>query len=174
MSRVGDALIKGGRWVFPVAAVAALGVVSAVAVAALARPTTVTTHQTKRGKVLSAASGHSLYMLSTDKAGKSGCTGSCSNSWLPLLTSSRPAAAEASGVNAKLLGTIKRSNHALQVTYNGHPLYLFSRDKSAGEISGEGASQFGGHWYVVNTGGNAVKPKPSGGGGVCNPVCQGY
>jgi predicted lipoprotein with Yx(FWY)xxD motif len=157
--------------------VAALGMLSAAALAALAKPTTVSTHQTKRGRLLAAANGHSLYMFSADKTGQSSCTGSCSNTWLPLLTGGRLAAAQGSGVNAKLLGTIKRSSHALQVTYNGHPLYLFSHDRSAGQISGEGANDFGGRWYVVSPSGNAVKPKPSGGGGgggVCNPICQGY
>jgi predicted lipoprotein with Yx(FWY)xxD motif len=174
MSRVERAVLRSARWTLPVAAVA-VSALGASAVLAASRSALVTTHQTKRGKVLAEANGHSLYMFSSDKPGRSNCNGSCTNTWLPDLTSGRPAAAPGTGVNAKLLGTIKRSDHALQVTYNGHPLYAFNRDKSAGQINGEGANQFGGHWYVVNTSGNAVKPQPSNGGGsVCHPTCQGY
>jgi predicted lipoprotein with Yx(FWY)xxD motif len=147
---------------------------TAVAVAALAKPTSVTTHQTKRGKVLAAANGHSLYLFTADGTSKSNCNGSCAATWKPLLTSGRPVATKGSGVNGSLLNTTRRANHTTQVTYHGHPLYTFVRDKSAGQINGEGANQFHGHWYLVNTSGNAVKPKSGGGGGVCNPLCQGY
>jgi predicted lipoprotein with Yx(FWY)xxD motif len=132
----------------------------------------VTTHQTTRGADLAASNGHTLYMFTADKAGRSACSGACANVWLPLLTSGRPTAAKGSGVNAKLLGTIKRSGRALQVTYNGHPLYLYAGDMRPGQIRGEGANKYGGHWYIVNTAGSPVKPKS--GGTVCHSVCQGY
>ena len=173
MSQVESSVRRSAGRIAPAAAVMALFALGAGAVAAVTKPTVVTTHQTKRGKILAAANGHSLYLLTADKSGKSNCTGSCANTWLPLLTSARPSAARDSGVNGKLLGTIKRSSRVLQATYNGHPLYTFARDKSAGQITGEGANQFDGHWYVVNTSGNPVKPQ-SGGGTVCHPLCQSY
>jgi predicted lipoprotein with Yx(FWY)xxD motif len=163
MSQVQGAFVKGVRLTVSIAALLTLSVATGVAVAALARPTTVTTHQTKRGKVLAAANGHSLYLFSADIGSKSTCYGSCATPWRPLLTSSRPVAAAGSGVSAKLLGTTRRTNHTLQVTYKGHPLYQFAGDKSPGEITGEGVNQFKGHWYLVNTGGNAVKPRSGGG-----------
>jgi predicted lipoprotein with Yx(FWY)xxD motif len=174
MSRIESAVLRSVRWFAPFVALVALGAVGAGAVSAATKPTVVTTHQTKRGKVLAAADGRTLYMFTSDKAGKSECTGACASTWLPLLTPRRPVAAAGSGVNAKLLGTIKRPGNTLQVTYNGHPLYRFTRDKSAGQIAGEGAEQFGGHWYVVNTSGNPLKPKAANSGGLCNPVCQAY
>ncbi|HTX33271.1 MAG TPA: hypothetical protein VMD09_17965 [Solirubrobacteraceae bacterium] len=174
MSQLESAARASARWIAPFAAVTALFALGAGALAAMTKPTLVTTHQSKRGKVLAAANGHALYMFTADKTGRSNCSGSCANTWLPLLTSARPTGARNSGVNSKLLGTIKRSNRVLQVTYNGHPLYAFARDKTAGQINGEGANQFGGHWYVVNTNGNAVKPKSGGGGTVCHPLCQSY
>jgi predicted lipoprotein with Yx(FWY)xxD motif len=133
----------------------------------------VTTHHTKRGTDLAAITGHTLYMFTSDKARQSACGGTCANVWLPLLTSGRPTAARGSGVSGKLLGTIKRGGGVLQVSYNGHPLYLFAGDKRPGQITGEGAKQYGGRWYIVNTAGNPVKPKSSG-GTVCHSICQGY
>jgi predicted lipoprotein with Yx(FWY)xxD motif len=175
MSRVEPVVVKGVRRIAPIGVVLVLCTTAAVAFAALARPTTVTTHQTKRGNVLAAVNGHALYMFSSDKTGKSNCSGSCTNTFLPLLSQVRPVAARGTTINSKLLGTIRRTTRTLQVTYDGHPLYTFSRDRAAGQIGGEGANEFGGHWYVVNPAGNAVKPKASGGGGgVCNPTCQGY
>ena len=168
MSRV-RGVVQGARWIAPIGAALALCAAAAAAVP-LARPTSVTTHQTKRGKVLAAANGHSLYLYAV--AGNN-CYGACVQYWKPLLTSSRPVAASGSGVSAKLLGTTRRKDHTLQVTYNGHPLYLFTQDSKAGQITGEGANQFGGRWYLVNSAGDAVKPKKSG-GNLCNPICQGY
>jgi predicted lipoprotein with Yx(FWY)xxD motif len=162
-------------WVAAIAATAVLLLAAAVGVAAvqhLARPTTVSTHQTKRGKVLAGVNGHSFYMFTRDTSRASACSGTCSKAWPPLLTTGRPAAAAGSGVNAKLLGTMRRSDGRLQVTYNRHPLYSNSADRSAGQINGEGANGYSGHWYLVNTSGNAVKPKS--GHPVCNPLCQGY
>jgi predicted lipoprotein with Yx(FWY)xxD motif len=171
MSRFEGAVRKRVSWIAPVAAVLTLGAVASTALAALAKPTTVTTHQTKRGKAVSNVAGHTLYMFSTDTSTKSTCNGTCAKTWKPLLTSGRPVAASGSGLNAKLLGTLRRTNHTLQVTYNHHPLYLFTGDRSAGQINGEGANKFGGRWYILNPSGNAVKPKTV---HVCHGLCQGY
>jgi len=167
MSRVELPVSRCARWLAALAAALSLGTVCAVAVAAVGKTVTVTTHQTKRGKVLAAANGHSLYMFSDDKGGKSSCTGACAKTWQPLLTGAHAAAGLGSGVNSKLLGTTRRSDGTLQVTYSKHPLYVFAKDKQPGQINGENASAFGGHWYLVNPAGNAVKPKSGGGG--CPP-----
>lgn len=159
------------RWIATIGAVGALCGLTTSAVLAATNPTTVTTHQTKRGKVLATANGHSLYLFTADKGTTSNCSGSCAATWKPLVTTGRPVAAANSGVNAKLLGTTRRTNGSVQVTYKSHPLYSFAGDKKPGQISGEGANAFHGHWYVVNTSGNAVKP-PS--GRICHGVCQGY
>lgn len=175
MSRIGHAVVEGARRIAPLGVAVVVCATSAVALGALARPTTVTTHHTKRGNVLAAANGHTLYLFSADKPGKSSCSGSCTNTFMPLLSAVHPVATKGSGVSAKLLGILKRSSRTLQVTYNGHPVYVLSRDKTAGQITGEGAHEFGGRWYIVNMAGNAVKPQASGGGGgVCNPTCQAY
>jgi hypothetical protein len=60
------------------------------------------------------------------------------------------------GVKASLLGTTRRSNGSLQVTYNKHPLYTFKLDTKAGQVNGEGSSNFGAKWYAVSASGAAV------------------
>jgi predicted lipoprotein with Yx(FWY)xxD motif len=142
-------------------------------VASAAGGTSVGTHSTKRGKAVASLHGYSLYMFQKDKkGGKSTCYGQCAKVWPPLLTTGRPVAIKRSGVNSRLLGTTRRNDGKLEVTYNGWPLYLYQPDTRPGVINGEGANQFGAPWYLLNTAGNIVKPKS--GGGVCNPLCPGY
>jgi predicted lipoprotein with Yx(FWY)xxD motif len=113
----------------------------------------VTTRKTKLGAILVNAQGRSLYLFEKDKNGKSACSGACAKAWPPLMTTGKPSAA--GGVNAKLLGTTKRSN-GTQVTYNGHPLYTFFEDTKAGQTNGEGSTAFGAAWYVMGTNGNKI------------------
>jgi predicted lipoprotein with Yx(FWY)xxD motif len=54
------------------------------------------------------------------------------------------------------LGTITRPDGTKQVTYKGHPLYLFIRDKDDGDAYGQGATQFGANWYSLSSSGNKV------------------
>lgn len=143
--------------VLPLAALlGVIGFLAAVAVARGATQTaaTVSLRTTKLGMVLVNPSGHTLYLFGLDKNGKSACSGSCAKYWPPLLSHSKPTAGR--GVKASLLGTTKRSNGSLQVTYNRHPLYTFSFDKQAGQTSGEGSFAYGGKWNAVSAKGTAV------------------
>jgi predicted lipoprotein with Yx(FWY)xxD motif len=115
-------------------------------------------HQTKVGKVLATSSGRTLYLFLADKHGKSACYGKCATNWPPLLKKGQVSAA--AGVKANMLGTTKRKNGKLQVTYNGHPLYLFVEDNGAGQIAGQGVNFFGGKWFVVDAAGGANKTPP--------------
>jgi predicted lipoprotein with Yx(FWY)xxD motif len=58
-----------------------------------------------------------------------------------------------------------RSDGKPQVTYNGHPLYLFSGDSNSGDTNGEGISAFGGIWYALSATGNQVLGTSSNSGG---------
>ena len=109
---------------------------------------------TKLGPILVNARGHTLYMFAKDRNGKSSCSGSCAKFWPPSLQRGKPTAG--SGVKASLLGTTKRSNGSLQLTYNKHPLYTFVLDKKAGQTNGEDQLAFGARWYAVSGKGTAV------------------
>ena len=106
------------------------------------------------GKVLVNGHGQTLYLFEKDKHGKSACYGSCANQWPPALTTGKPKAG--SGVKAGLLGTTRRKNGQLQVTYNGHPLYAYFGDSKTGQANGEGSKAFGAEWYVMNAKGKKV------------------
>ena len=92
-----------------------------------------------------------------DKGKKSACYGQCATYWPPLIAQTPTAGA---GLKASLLGTAKRRDGKLQVTYNGHPLYFFAEDKKAGDVKGQGFVHFGGAWWVVSSVGTKVTVKP--------------
>jgi predicted lipoprotein with Yx(FWY)xxD motif len=141
------------------AAVAALAVVTGAAGAASkasGKAATVDVRKTKLGTILVDARGRTLYLFMKDKKGKSACAGSCAKFWPPLMTTGKAKAGK--GVQAKLLGTTKRSN-GTQVTYAGHPLYAYAGDKKAGQTNGQGSTNFGAAWYVVAPNGHQITKK---------------
>ena len=119
--------------------------------------------KTSIGTVLVTGQGRALYMFALDKQGKSACYGQCAHYWPPLLTSGRPAVG--SGAKASLLGTTRRKDGTLQVTYSGHPLYRFIKDTKAGQTSGQGLNLSGGLWWTLSPTGALDKKKASSGGG---------
>ena len=146
-------------WLVAVMVAAALGVVGFLAAGAIAGGTakssaTLSLRKTSLGMILVAPNGHTLYLFGKDRGDKSACSGSCAQFWPPLLTRSKPTAG--AGVKASLLGTTKRSNGSLQVTYNRHPLYGFVLDKRAGQTNGEGLSKFGAKWYALSAKGTEI------------------
>jgi predicted lipoprotein with Yx(FWY)xxD motif len=115
------------------------------------------------GKILVDARGRTLYMFQKDSGSTSTCFGKCAANWPPLDVSGKPT--EGSGANAELVGTTSRPGAKSQVTYNGHPLYLFAGDKNPGDTNGEGVNAFGGSWYALSSAGDQVTPPANGGGG---------
>ena len=112
------------------------------------------------GTYLVDGNGQSLYVLSSDSKDTSTCSGACAQAWPPLAVTGTPTAA--SGVAASLLGTIKRQDGTLQVTYNGLPLYTFVKDKASGDTNGEGVNAHGGEWDLVSPYGESIKPPAPG------------
>jgi predicted lipoprotein with Yx(FWY)xxD motif len=122
--------------------------------------TTVGVGGSQYGRVLMDAKGATLYLFSGDEAGKSTCTGRCAQTWQPYIAHGTPHAADATqpAIEEGFLGTITRPDGKPQVAYKGHPLYYYSGDKHAGAVTGEGKSQFGGKWYLLEGSGNKVSP----------------
>jgi predicted lipoprotein with Yx(FWY)xxD motif len=111
---------------------------------------------TALGSVLVDARGHTLYAFDEDKGGKSSCSGSCTASWPPFVTAGAPLALK--GVNASLVGTTKRSDGKLQVTFAHHPLYFFAADAKAGQVKGAAVA----HWSALSPAGAKVRAKAAG------------
>jgi predicted lipoprotein with Yx(FWY)xxD motif len=107
------------------------------------------------GKVIVDPKGMTLYDFHKDKGTTSACYGECAVAWPPLLTSGEPQAQ--GGVEQSLLGTTKRKDGTVQVTYNGHPLYGFVGDKKPGETNGNDFDNFGAEWYALEP--NGEEPK---------------
>jgi predicted lipoprotein with Yx(FWY)xxD motif len=115
---------------------------------------TVKVAKSKLGSILVDSRGMTLYDFPPDKAAKSTCYGACAALWPPLLTKGKPHAGP--GVKAALLGTTKRKDGKVEVTYNGHPLYYFVTDRKPGQTTGEGVNQFGAPWWVLSTAGKEI------------------
>ena len=110
--------------------------------------------RTSLGKVLTDGNGRTLYLFERDSGPKSTCFGACAAAWPPLTTRSKPMAG--AGVSAAKLGTIKRGGGS-EVTYAGHPLYLYAGDSAPGQTNGEGLDQFGAEWYALSGAGQKVE-----------------
>ncbi|HEX3317151.1 MAG TPA: hypothetical protein VHR88_03975 [Solirubrobacteraceae bacterium] len=106
------------------------------------------------GDVLVDSQNRTLYLFMKDTTGKSTCAGPCVHSWPPVRSTGKPAAG--SGAKASLIGTIHRSDGQPQVTYNGHPLYLYMGDNAPSATNGQGLKAFGGAWFVVSPSGNRL------------------
>ena len=118
-----------------------------------------TTNEGNLGTILVDSQGRTLYLFQKDSGTKSACSGACASAWPPLRDSGKPAVG--SELNAALVGTISRSDGMPQVTYNGHPLYLFSGDQNPGDANGQGSTAFGGGWFALNSAGNQVTMQAS-------------
>jgi predicted lipoprotein with Yx(FWY)xxD motif len=139
-------------------AVVAAMTVSASASAAPGVAARLTVRSSEYGKALFGPSGKVVYVFGADRGSTSRCYGVCARAWPPLVTAGAPLAG--AGVPARLLGTTKRRDGTLQVTYNGHPLYYYEADK-VGEIMCQHATMHGGLWLIVKPSGqpNMAKGK---------------
>lgn len=105
------------------------------------------------GRVLADKRGEAFYLFDKEKGKKSRCYGDCAEAWPPVVTKGKPRAGK--GADRSLLGTTRRRNGKLQVTYAGHPLYYYEHDEP-GTILCHNVDEFGGLWLVVDRNGDAV------------------
>jgi predicted lipoprotein with Yx(FWY)xxD motif len=89
--------------------------------------------------ILTNAAGLTIYYRTSD----SGTNVFVGGSWPPILASNGAPTSKGS-----LPGSLAmlQDNNGAQVTYNGHPLYLYAGDSKAGDTNGEG---LGNVWFVV-------------------------
>ena len=130
------------------------------------------TRKTHLGTVLTDGTGHTLYWYAEDSAAKVDCTAACASLWPPLM--GMPHAA--SGVKLAGLGTIRRPDGSVQVTYKGHPLYTYAPDSVAGQMKGTKVPE----WHAATTktkklsGGSAPMPAASSSSGGYGSGSGGY
>jgi predicted lipoprotein with Yx(FWY)xxD motif len=114
----------------------------------------ITTKSGSVGKFLTDGSGRSVYLWVKDGMNKSNCSGACAAAWPPVPASGTVTAS--GGAVSKDLGSISRSDGTKQLTYDGHPLYYYAGDTSAGQTNGQGSDGFGAKWWLVSPSGSMI------------------
>ena len=91
--------------------------------------------------MLTDSNGMTLYTFDKDAAGsgKSVCIDACATNWPPLLAKSGETASGDYTV-------VTRDDGTMQWALKGKPLYLWIKDKSPGEMTGDGVNKV---WHVA-------------------------
>ena len=97
------------------------------------------------GSFLADGQGRTLYLFTKDTPQSSSCYDKCQQYWPPLLSLGQPQVSQ--GITTTLVGTTKRKDGLLQVTYNGWPLYYYAKDKAPADTLGQAVDQT---WWVVS------------------------
>ena len=105
----------------------------------------------KLGNILVGANGMTLYMYTKDGPNVSNCSGGCLAAWPALLTKGTPVLG--TGVDKTMVGTATMADGSMIVTYNKMPLYYWTKDVKAGDVTGQGV---GGIWFVVSPDGKVI------------------
>jgi predicted lipoprotein with Yx(FWY)xxD motif len=171
MTRSRPLTFLAGAALIPLAALAVAGcggggkatASQAPAKTASGRAPTVGVAKTDLGKVLVDSKGRTIYLFKKDQGTKSTCFGECATDWPPLRVSGKPTVS--SGAQASMVSTTARTDGRPQVTYNGHPLYLYEGDQKPGDTNGQGLTAFGAAWYALSPAGDQVSGTAASSGG---------
>jgi predicted lipoprotein with Yx(FWY)xxD motif len=90
------------------------------------------TRSTSIGTVLVDSSGHTVYELAGDTASHQTCTSSCQGFWPPV------------------------TSGGSDMVVNGHPVFTFTEDSSAGQTHGQGVKDTWGTWFALDAKGNPI------------------
>jgi predicted lipoprotein with Yx(FWY)xxD motif len=115
----------------------------------------VTVRPSRYGAALFDGHGFVLYAFTKDTRGKSACSSACAAAWPPYVVTQQPRAG--GGVTRALLGTTRRADGSLQVTYGGRPLYYYVGDRNPGQILCQNVREYGGLWLLVRANGRLVR-----------------
>ncbi len=88
------------------------------------------------GVYLSAYNGMTVYTSRADQSGVSNCVDACAAAWPPYTVPS-PGAINVPANIKGAVGTIKRADGTLQVTYKGMPLYFWMGDTKPEDTTGQ-------------------------------------
>jgi len=114
--------------------------------------TVIKTGPSQFGDVLFDGRGQAIYLFAKEATAEPACYGDCAVAWPPVLTSGSPRASGA--VSADLLGTTTRTDGAIQVTYDRHPLYFYAHE-GPDQVTCHNVEEFGGLWLVLGADGLA-------------------
>jgi predicted lipoprotein with Yx(FWY)xxD motif len=131
--------------------------VAAASAGATNRPLVhVAANSSLHARVLVDRAGRTLYHLSVEKNGRFVCsTSACLSSWHPLAV-----AKGTTPTGVAKLGTVRRPDGRLQVTFGGAPLYTFVGDSRAGQAKGDGFKDVG-VWHAASIGNAAAARTPA-------------
>ena len=119
-----------------------------------ARPgTRITVRPSDFGPMLFDARGQAIYLLDREATRKPRCYDACAEAWPPVLTEGDPVAIGAT--QRGMLGTTRRPDGTVQVTYGGHPLYFYAHEEP-GQVLCHNVEEYGGRWLVVTPDGEAA------------------
>jgi predicted lipoprotein with Yx(FWY)xxD motif len=110
------------------------------------RGTTITTFDSEYGPMLFDRSGQAIYLFDRETGAEPACYDACAAAWPPVLTRGTPAGD--GRVRDRLLGTTRRADGSLQVTYAGHPLYFYAHEGKR-QVLCHDVEEYGGLWLVV-------------------------
>jgi predicted lipoprotein with Yx(FWY)xxD motif len=128
--------------------------------AAATTPTVTVARHKGVGTIVVTGSGLTLYHMTLEKKGVARCVGVCTRLWPPLTVSGGGKPKTGPGIDASKLGTFKRPDGIVQVTYYGLGLYRYVYDRKPGSTKSQG---YGGNWYAVTPSGqNATTGASSG------------
>ncbi len=111
--------------------------------------------ESELGEHLVDGEGMTLYIRILDEDGEPGCLGDCAPVWPALASEGEPTGDE--GVDEDLLDTVERDDGITQVTYDGHPLYLFVSDQEPGDTRGQEVADL---WFVIGPDGEPIGDLP--------------
>lgn len=113
------------------------------------------------GKILVNSQGMTLYLYTKDTPNTSNCYDQCATNWPPLIVTGTPTGG--ADIDSAKLGTTKRTDGTLQVTYNSWPLYTYISDQTPGDTTGQNV---GSVWFVISPAGEQISENSTNGAAV--------
>lgn len=103
------------------------------------------------GTYLVDQNGMSVYLYEQDEPDALACLDACTNNWPPVVADGDATIADL--LDPELIGSVERPDGTMQVTYGGHPLYTYARDREPGATNGQG---LGGAFFLVSPSGESI------------------